>query len=103
MVVHFTTRRGNNPWAFLSHLVPTWDLQQEPFSSLQEWFSLATLFFTHREKIKSNSRRIVTIIWLFVILLLTSNYTANLTPIVTVKQLTPTITSVESIQNKELQ
>ncbi|GLJ24186.1 hypothetical protein SUGI_0461310 [Cryptomeria japonica] len=126
MMVPITTGGGNNPWAFLLPFTPdlwcatgaffiftgvvVWLLERrinpdfsgdaitQVITSL--WFSFSTLFFSHREKIKRNSSRIVIIIWLFVVLILTSNYTANLTSILTVKQMTPTITSVVSVRDE---
>ncbi|GLJ24212.1 hypothetical protein SUGI_0461620 [Cryptomeria japonica] len=126
MVVPITTDGGNNPWAFLlPFTLDLWcatgaffvftggvvwllehgendvfggDTTTQVITSL--WFSFSTLFFSHREAIVSNLTRIVIIIWLFVVLILTSSYTANLTSILTVKQITPTITSVESLRNQ---
>ncbi|KAL3744058.1 hypothetical protein ACJRO7_013328 [Eucalyptus globulus] len=51
------------------------------------WFSFATLFFAQREKLISNLSKVVVIVWLFVVLILTSSYTANLSSILTVHQL----------------
>lgn len=50
------------------------------------------------EKTKSALARFVIIIWLFVVLIITSSYTANLTSILTVQQLTPTIQGISSLQ-----
>ncbi|OVA06414.1 Ionotropic glutamate receptor [Macleaya cordata] len=58
------------------------------------WFSFSTLVFAHREKVVSNLGRFVVIIWVFVVLILTSSYTASLTSMLTVHQLEPTITDV---------
>ncbi|KAH6773306.1 hypothetical protein C2S51_011710 [Perilla frutescens var. frutescens] len=55
------------------------------------WFSFSTLVFAHREKVKSNLTRFVVIVWVFVVLVLTSSYTANLTSMLTVQQLQPKI------------
>lgn len=41
--------------------------------------------------------RMVLIIWLFVVLIITSSYTASLTSILTVQQLAPSITGIESL------
>lgn len=46
------------------------------------------------EKIISNLTRFVMIIWVFVVLVLTSSYTASLTSMLTVQQLQPTITDM---------
>ncbi|KAM1157326.1 hypothetical protein ACFX15_027433 [Malus domestica] len=51
------------------------------------WFSFSTLVFAQREKILSNWAKFVVIIWMFVVLILTSNYTATLASMMTVKQI----------------
>ncbi|KAK2631951.1 hypothetical protein EUGRSUZ_L02214 [Eucalyptus grandis] len=51
------------------------------------WFSFSTLFFAQREKLISNWSKVVVIVWLFVVLILTSSYTANLSSMLTVHQL----------------
>ncbi|GAB2260611.1 hypothetical protein Droror1_Dr00011466 [Drosera rotundifolia] len=62
------------------------------------WFSLSTLTFTHRENTESTLGRSVLLIWLFVVLILTSNYTASLTSILTVQQLSSSINGIESLR-----
>nr|DAD27617.1 TPA_asm: hypothetical protein HUJ06_029085 [Nelumbo nucifera] len=49
------------------------------------WFSFSTLVFAHREKVASNLARFVVIIWVFVVLILTSSYTASLTSMLTLQ------------------
>ncbi|CAN4100042.1 unnamed protein product [Withania somnifera] len=61
------------------------------------WFSFSTLVFAHRERVKSNFTRFVLIVWVFVVLVLTSSYTANLTSMLTVQQLQPTITDLNDL------
>ncbi|KAI7984630.1 Glutamate receptor 1.3 [Camellia lanceoleosa] len=51
------------------------------------WFSFSTLVFAHRERLFSNLSRFVVIFWLFVVLILTSSYTATLTSLLTVEQI----------------
>ncbi|XP_047959791.1 glutamate receptor 2.7-like [Salvia hispanica] len=62
------------------------------------WFAFSTLTFSQRERVKSNLSRFVVIVWLFVVLVLSTSYTANLTSLRTVNQLASTdyrnITSV---------
>ncbi|CAI9095605.1 OLC1v1031595C2 [Oldenlandia corymbosa var. corymbosa] len=58
------------------------------------WFSFSTLVYAHREKVLSNLSRFVVIVWLFVVLVLTSSYTANLTSMLTVQQLQPAVTGL---------
>lgn len=61
------------------------------------WFSFSTLFFAHREDTRSTLGRIVIIIWLFVVLIIQSSYTASLTSILTVQQLTSPITGIDNL------
>ena len=52
-----------------------------------------TIFEIPGEKVKSTLGRAVLIIWLFVVLIITSSYTASLTSILTVEKLSPTFHS----------
>lgn len=61
------------------------------------WFSLSTLFFAHRENTVSTLGRLVLIIWLFVVLIVNSSYTASLTSILTVQQLSSPIKGIENL------
>ncbi|KAA8550526.1 hypothetical protein F0562_002210 [Nyssa sinensis] len=51
------------------------------------WFGFSTLVYTHREKLLSNLSRFVVIVWVFVVLILTSSYTATLTSLLMVQQI----------------
>ncbi|KAL5706075.1 hypothetical protein ACHQM5_024284 [Ranunculus cassubicifolius] len=61
------------------------------------WFSFSTLFFSHRENTVSTLGRLVLIIWLFVVLIINSSYTASLTSILTVEQLSSSVKGIESL------
>ncbi|CAN4098067.1 unnamed protein product [Withania somnifera] len=61
------------------------------------WFSFSTLVFAHRERVTSNLTRFVLIVWVFVVLVLTSSYTASLSSMLTVQQLQPTITDLNDL------
>lgn len=61
------------------------------------WFSFSTLFFAHKEKPVSALGRIVLILWLFVVLIINSSYTASLTSILTVQQLHSPIKGIDSL------
>ncbi|XP_027360902.1 glutamate receptor 3.6-like isoform X2 [Abrus precatorius] len=63
------------------------------------WFSFSTMFFSHRENTVSTLGRFVLIIWLFVVLIINSSYTASLTSILTVQQLSSPIKGIESLVN----
>lgn len=65
------------------------------------WFSLSTLFFSHRQNMMSTLGRIVLILWLSVVLVISSSYTASLTSILTVQKLSSPIDGINSlISNK---
>ncbi|RDX61832.1 Glutamate receptor 3.2, partial [Mucuna pruriens] len=66
------------------------------------WFSLSTMFFAHRENTVSPLGRVVLIIWLFVVLIINSSYTASLTSILTVEQLSSPITGINSLMSSSL-
>ncbi|PRQ29071.1 putative periplasmic binding protein-like I [Rosa chinensis] len=62
------------------------------------WFSFSSLFFAHREKIYSNLTRVVFIVWLFVVFILNSSYTANLSSMLTIQRLSPNVTDIEMLR-----
>lgn len=64
-------------------------------------FGLSTLTFSHRENTVTCRARAVLIIWLFVVLILTSNYTASLTSILTVQQLSSSINGIDSLREND--
>ncbi|KAL9262020.1 Glutamate receptor 3.4-like protein [Drosera capensis] len=61
------------------------------------WFSFSTMFFAHRENTVSTLGRSVLIIWLFVVWIITSSYTASLTSLLTVQQLTTGVQGLDSL------
>ncbi|XP_019174052.1 PREDICTED: glutamate receptor 3.4-like [Ipomoea nil] len=61
------------------------------------WFSLSTMFFSHRENTVGTLGRLVLILWLFVVLIINSSYTASLTSILTVQQLATGIQGIDSL------
>ncbi|KAF3337044.1 glutamate receptor 3.5-like protein [Carex littledalei] len=61
------------------------------------WFSFSTMFFAHRQNLLSALGRFVLLVWLFVVLIITSSYTASLTSILTVQQLSSGIESLDSL------
>ncbi|XWS34278.1 hypothetical protein CRYUN_Cryun21dG0027100 [Craigia yunnanensis] len=61
------------------------------------WFSFSTMFFSHRENTVTTLGRLVLIVWLFVVLIINSSYTASLTSILTVQQLTSRIQGIDSL------
>ncbi|KAM0060893.1 putative periplasmic binding protein-like I [Helianthus debilis subsp. tardiflorus] len=61
------------------------------------WFSFSTMFFSHRENTVSTLGRFVLLLWLFVVLIINSSYTASLTSILTVQQLTSGIEGIDGM------
>ncbi|OMO75507.1 Ionotropic glutamate receptor [Corchorus capsularis] len=60
-------------------------------------FSFSTLFKTNQEETISALGRVVMVVWLFLLMVITSSYTANLTSILTVQQLSSPITGIDSL------
>ncbi|KAK8567451.1 hypothetical protein V6N13_105416 [Hibiscus sabdariffa] len=60
-------------------------------------FSVSTLFKTNQEVTVSTLGRLVMVVWLFLLMVITSSYTANLTSILTVQQLSSPITGIDSL------
>ncbi|KAM5586186.1 glutamate receptor 2.8-like [Rosa sericea] len=61
------------------------------------WLSFTTLFSLHGEKLHSNLSRMTMVVWLFVALVITQTYTANLTSMLTVQQLEPAVADVDAL------
>ncbi|EOY29260.1 Glutamate receptor, putative [Theobroma cacao] len=123
MIVPIKDNKEKNAWVFLKPL--TWDLWvtsgcfvvfigfvvwilehriNEDFRGppahqigTSFWFSFSTMVFAYREKVVSNLARFVVIVWCFVVLVLTQSYTANLTSLLTVEQLQPTVTDINEL------
>ncbi|WCJ27138.1 Glutamate receptor family protein [Euphorbia peplus] len=66
------------------------------------FFTFSSLFFAHREKIHSNLTRLVIVVWLFVVLILNSSYTASLTSILTIKSLQPSVPDIDWLKRNNL-
>ncbi|XP_024164144.1 glutamate receptor 2.8 [Rosa chinensis] len=79
MVVPISDSKSKNAWIFMQPL--TWGL----------W--LTTLW----EKVVSNSARFVITVWVFVMLIVTQSYTANLSSLLTVQQPQPTVTELNDL------
>ncbi|XP_074295466.1 glutamate receptor 3.6-like isoform X2 [Silene latifolia] len=61
------------------------------------WFTLSTWFFSHQETTVSTLGRFVLVVWLFVVLIINSSYTASLTSILTVQQLSSPVKGIQSL------
>lgn len=60
-------------------------------------FSFSTLFKTNQETTVSPLGRMVMLVWLFLLMVITSSYTASLTSILTVQKLSSPITGINSL------
>ncbi|GAU26657.1 hypothetical protein TSUD_314330 [Trifolium subterraneum] len=128
MVVSMKDNRKKNAWTFLKPL--TWDLWVTSVCSFvfigfvvwnlehrinddfrgppsyqigtSLWFSFSTMVYAHREKVVSNLTRFVVVVWVFVVLILVQSYTASLTSMLTIEQLSPTITDVNQLLKNKM-
>ncbi|KAL2923446.1 Glutamate receptor 3.3 [Bienertia sinuspersici] len=60
------------------------------------WFSFSTLTFSHNKPSQISMQENTHLIWLFVVLILTSSYNASLTSTLIVQQLSSPIKSIDS-------
>ncbi|KAL6647241.1 hypothetical protein ACP70R_014678 [Stipagrostis hirtigluma subsp. patula] len=128
VIVSPVKAKSSNEWAFLKPFTPemwavtgvfflfvgavVWilehrfnpDFRGSPKKQLVTifWFSFSTMFFAHRENTVSTLGRFVLIIWLFVVLIINSSYTASLTSILTVQQLSTGIQGLDSLLSSDL-
>ncbi|KAI3463171.1 hypothetical protein Pfo_019834 [Paulownia fortunei] len=64
------------------------------------YFPFMSLVFAQRERIVSNLARLVVVVWMFVVLILSSTYTASLSARLTVQRLQPAVTDVKELIRK---
>ncbi|XP_059435387.1 glutamate receptor 3.5-like [Corylus avellana] len=93
MIIVWLLERKSNP-----EFGGTWKNQ----ISTALWFTFSSLFFAHREEVHNNLTRMVVAVWLFLVLILTSGYTACLSSLLTVQQLQPNVTDIEWLKNNNL-
>nr|XP_017253603.1 PREDICTED: glutamate receptor 2.9-like [Daucus carota subsp. sativus] len=63
------------------------------------WIAFTTLFTSLQgDQLHSNLPRMAAVIWLFVALVITSSYTASLTSLLTIQNLNPMVTNVETLR-----
>ncbi|KAK4259687.1 hypothetical protein QN277_005995 [Acacia crassicarpa] len=73
---------------FLEHpLNPSFKGSWKNQLSNTSWFAFSSLFFAHGGKVYSNSARVVVAVWLFLVFVLTSSYTASLSSMLTVQRM----------------
>uniref|UniRef100_A0A2N9I1J8 Ionotropic glutamate receptor C-terminal domain-containing protein n=1 Tax=Fagus sylvatica TaxID=28930 RepID=A0A2N9I1J8_FAGSY len=63
------------------------------------WLAFNTLFSINGQRLHSNLSRMAMVVWLFVALVIMQTYTANLTSMLTVQHLGPTVTDIETLKN----
>ncbi|CAA6671054.1 unnamed protein product [Spirodela intermedia] len=124
MIVPIKKNNNRNPWVFLKPLTTdlwlgsmsfffftgfvVWviehrinnDFRGPPAQQMGTifYFAFSTMVYAHRERVESNLSRFVVTVWVFVVLILTSSYTASLTSMLTVQQLQPTLASVNELR-----
>ncbi|CAL0314261.1 unnamed protein product [Lupinus luteus] len=65
-------------------------------------FSFSTLFNAQKENIVSSLSQFLLIVWLFVVLIINSTYTATLSSILTVEKLSSKITGIDSLISRDV-
>ncbi|KAL8251540.1 hypothetical protein R6Q59_035233 [Mikania micrantha] len=65
------------------------------------WFSFSTLYFSHKQNMMSVLGRVILIMWLLVVLIISSSYIASLTSILTVQKLSSPIEGINSLQSSK--
>ncbi|KAJ0025157.1 hypothetical protein Pint_08771 [Pistacia integerrima] len=73
------------------------NLELKGFGSML-WFSVTVIFFAQREPLRKNWSRFVLAPWLFVILIASAGFTANLTSSLTMARMQPSIPDIETLQ-----
>lgn len=127
VVVAPVTRSSSSTWAFLRPFSPmmwcvsgiffivvgavVWTLEHRINDEFRGppkkqivtvlWFSFSTLFSSHRENTLSTLGRMVLLLWLFVVLIINSSYTASLTSILTVQKLYSPIRGIDSLMTSK--
>ncbi|KAG6790308.1 hypothetical protein POTOM_006456 [Populus tomentosa] len=125
LVLVVPARSSSKAWSFVKPFTPTmwvlisvitvyngfvvWWIERKHCDELQGsittqigimiWLSFNTLFSLNGPKLHSNLSRMSGVVWLFVALIIIQTYTANLTSMLTVQRLEPTILSVEELLN----
>ncbi|XP_031478832.1 glutamate receptor 2.7-like [Nymphaea colorata] len=61
------------------------------------YFIFSTMVFAHNQRLAGNLSRLVIVVWVFVVLILTTSYTASLTSMLTVQQLQPSVTDIQTL------
>ncbi|KAH0900747.1 hypothetical protein HID58_040250 [Brassica napus] len=100
VVVAPVTKLNDTPWAFLRPFTPPmWAVTAAFFLIVGSviWILEHRINDEFRENTVSTLGRIVLLIWLFVVLIITSSYTASLTSILTVQQLNSPIKGVDTL------
>ncbi|KAL8470072.1 hypothetical protein ACS0TY_032805 [Phlomoides rotata] len=62
------------------------------------WLAFATLFSWHGGRLHSDLSKMATVVWLFVALIITQSYTASLTSMLTLQNIEPKISSLETLK-----
>ncbi|XP_026398150.1 glutamate receptor 2.2-like [Papaver somniferum] len=124
MIVPLKDHTSNNPWILLKPLnwelwvaitgfflmtwAMTWALEREEsnpafqggaWNQLETmfWFFFSTPGFADQKRVHNGMVKVVLIVWVFVLVLLSSSYTASLTSMLTVHRLEPTVTDVHEL------
>ncbi|XP_031481982.1 glutamate receptor 2.7-like [Nymphaea colorata] len=87
-------------WALEHRINPNFRGPPSEQIGLIFYYAFSTMVFAHNERLASNLARVVVVIWVFVVLILTSSYTASLASILTVQQFQPEATDLQALINQ---
>ncbi|KAF3778141.1 Glutamate receptor 2-8 [Nymphaea thermarum] len=87
-------------WALEHRINPNFRGPPSEQIGLIFYYAFSTMVFAHTERLASNLARVVVVIWVFVVLILTSSYTASLASILTVQQFQPEATDLQALINQ---
>ncbi|CAL5074220.1 unnamed protein product [Urochloa decumbens] len=124
MIVPVKEKENNNMWIFSKPLskgmwfasimffiytgIVVWLLERlngngylhGPFSLKQLGIVMFFSIFEEKEKLECFLSRIILLVWTFVLLVLASSYTASFASMLTVQQLSPTVTDIHELQKQ---
>uniref|UniRef100_A0A453KVU9 Ionotropic glutamate receptor C-terminal domain-containing protein n=1 Tax=Aegilops tauschii subsp. strangulata TaxID=200361 RepID=A0A453KVU9_AEGTS len=81
--------------------IKSWNVMHCSIPAFKFVYCLNNIFIViAEEKLERFLSRIVLLVWMFVFLVLTSSYTASFASMLTVQQLSPTVTDVHELQRK---
>ncbi|CAK7350080.1 unnamed protein product [Dovyalis caffra] len=99
LIAVITVYNGFTIWLIERNHCPTHKGSMLHQIGIMLWLAFNTLFSLHGGKMHSNLSRMSMVVWLFVALVITQAYTANLSSMLTAQKLEPATPNVEALLN----